>query len=131
MRQCTSQKGRGGRRPNSSFQTRPPSPQGRGRGRVQSYKGDRVSCGGVVAQQSRGRGTTQAKGGRGAHCYAFVGRPEAETSDAFPVCHRPASVLFDQGSTFSYVSTNFAAKFDMICDSMTVPIRVSTPVGKP
>ena len=63
-------------------------------------------------------------------------RPEAETSDAvitgiIPVCHRPASVLFDPGSTFSYVSTYFAAKFDMICDSMTVPIRVSTPVGKP
>ena len=29
------------------------------------------------------------------------------------------------------MSTYFAAKFDMICDSMTVPIRVSTPVGKP
>ena len=40
-------------------------------------------------------------------------------------------MLFDPGSTFSYVSTYFAAKFDMICDSMTVPIRVSTPVGKP
>ena len=55
-------------------------------------------------------------------------RPEAETSDAvitgiIPVCHRPASVLFDPGSTFSYVSTYFVAKFDMICDSMTVPIR--------
>ena len=40
-------------------------------------------------------------------------------------------MLFDPGSTFSYVSTYFAAKFDMICDSMTVTIRVSTPVGKP
>ena len=40
-------------------------------------------------------------------------------------------MLFDPGSTFFYVSTYFAAKFDMICDSMTVPIRVSTPVGKP
>ena len=40
-------------------------------------------------------------------------------------------MLFDPGSTFSYVPTYFAAKFDMICDSMTVPIRVSTPVGKP
>ena len=25
----------------------------------------------------------------------------------------------------------FAAKFDMICDSMTVTIHISTPVGKP
>ena len=40
-------------------------------------------------------------------------------------------MLFDPGSTFSYVSTYFAAKFDMICDSITVPIHVSTPVGKP
>ena len=40
-------------------------------------------------------------------------------------------MLFDPGSIFSYVSTYFAAKFDMICDSMTVPIRVSTPMGEP
>ena len=40
-------------------------------------------------------------------------------------------MLFDPGSTFSYVSTYFAAKFDMICDSLTVPISVFTPVGKP
>ena len=135
MRQCTSQRGRGGPRPNSSFQTRPPAPQGRGRGRVQSGRGDRVSSSGVAAQQSGGRGITPAAGGRGAHCYAFPGRPEAETSDAvitgiILVCHQPASVLLDPGSTFSYVSTYFGAKFDMICDSMTVPIHVSTPVGK-
>ena len=42
-----------------------------------------------------------------------------------------AFVLFDPSSTFSYVSMYFDAKFDMICDNMTVPIRVSTPVGKP
>ena len=36
-------------------------------------------------------------------------------------------MLFDPGSTFSYVSTYFAAKFEMICDSMTVPIRASMP----
>ena len=51
MRQCTSQRGRGGPRLNSSFQTRPPAPQGRGRGRVQSGRGDRVSSSGVAAQQ--------------------------------------------------------------------------------
>ena len=43
MRQYTSQRGRGGPRPNSSFQTRPPVPQGRGHGRVQSCRGDGVS----------------------------------------------------------------------------------------
>ena len=39
MRQCTSKRGRGVPRPNSSFQTRPPAPQGRGRGRVLSGRG--------------------------------------------------------------------------------------------
>ncbi|XP_015165067.1 uncharacterized protein [Solanum tuberosum] len=136
MQQCTFQRGRGGSQPNSSFQARPPVPPGRGRGRVQSGRGGRASSSGSTAQQSGGRVTTQAGGGRGGHCYAFPGRPEAETSDAvitgiIPVCHRSASVLFDPGSTFSYVSTYFAAEFDMICDSMTVPIRVSTPVGEP
>ncbi|XP_069142997.1 uncharacterized protein [Solanum lycopersicum] len=82
MRQCTSQRGRGGPRPNSSFQTRPSAPQGRGRGRAQSSRGDRVSSSGVAAQQSGGRGTTQDGGRRGGHCYAFPGRPEAETFDA-------------------------------------------------
>ncbi|XP_069150333.1 uncharacterized protein [Solanum lycopersicum] len=71
-----------------------PAPQGRGRGRVQSGGGVRVSSSSVAAQQSGGRGI-------------------------IPVCHRPASLLFDPGSTFSYVSTYSAAKFDMICDSMT------------
>ncbi|XP_069152026.1 uncharacterized protein [Solanum lycopersicum] len=56
MRQCTSQRGRGWPRPNSSFQTRPPAPQGRGRGRVQSGRGDGVSSSGIAAQQSGGRG---------------------------------------------------------------------------
>ena len=82
MRQCTSQRVCGGPRPNSSFQTRPPAPQGRSRGRVQSGRGDRVSSSGVAAQQSGGRGTTQDGGGRGGHCYDFPGRPEAKTSDA-------------------------------------------------
>ena len=29
------------------------------------------------------------------------------------------------------MSTYFSIEFDMICDNMSVPIRVSTPVGKP
>ncbi|XP_069144551.1 uncharacterized protein [Solanum lycopersicum] len=64
------------------FQGPHKSSQGRGRGRVQSGRGDRVSSSGVATQQSGGRGTTQDGGGRGAHFYAFPGRPEAETSDA-------------------------------------------------
>ncbi|XP_015169874.1 uncharacterized protein [Solanum tuberosum] len=118
------------------FQDPHSSSRGRGRGRVQSGRSSRASSSGCVAQQSGGKGTTQAGGGIGAHCYTLARRSEAKTFDAIiigiiPVCHRSASLLFDPGSTFSYVSTYFAVEFDMICDSMLVPIHVSTPVGEP
>ena len=41
-----------------------------------------------------------------------------------------ASVLFDPGSIFSYVSSSFATGLDLHCDLIDMPIRVSTPVGK-
>ena len=73
MLQCTSQRGHGGPRPNFSFQTRPPAPQGRDRGRLQLVRVYRVSSSGDATQQSWGRGTTQARGRRGGHYYAFHG----------------------------------------------------------
>ena len=71
----------------------------------------------------------------GAHCYAFPGRSEAETSDAvitgnLSVCDCMDFVLFDPGSTFSYVSSSFATGLDLHCDLLDMPIRVSTPVGE-
>ena len=39
-------------------------------------------------------------------------------------------VLFDPGSTFSYVSSSFATGFYLHCDLLDMPIRVSTPVGE-
>ncbi|XP_070057455.1 uncharacterized protein [Nicotiana tomentosiformis] len=61
-------------------------------------------------------------------------RPEEESSDAVitgivPVCHRDASVLFDQGCTYSYVSSYFASCLVMPCNSLSAPIYVSMPVG--
>lgn len=61
-------------------------------------------------------------------------KPEAERSDVVItsivlVYYRPAAVLFDPGSTFFYVSTYFAFNLDMMCKSIVVPIRASTPVG--
>ncbi|WMV30405.1 hypothetical protein MTR67_023790 [Solanum verrucosum] len=41
-----------------------------------------------------------------------------------------ANVLFDPGSTYSYVSVRFASEVDMICDILDAPILVSTPVGE-
>ena len=88
-------------------------------------------AGATAAQHGRGNGQT----GDRAHCYAFPGRSEAETSDAvitdnLLVCDLMASVLFDHGSTFSYVSSSFATGFDLHCDLLDMPIRVSTPVGE-
>ena len=82
-------------------------------------------------QHGRDNGQTGDK----AHCYAFPGRSEAQTSDAFItsnllVCDCMASVLFDPGSTFSYVSSSFATGLDLNCDLLDMLIRVSTPVGE-
>ena len=72
--------------------------------------------------------------GERAHCYAFPGRSEVEASDAvitgnLLVCDCMASVLFDPGSTFSYVCSSFSTSLDLYCDFLDMPIRVSTPVG--
>ena len=58
-----------------------------------------------------------------------------ETSDAvitgnLLVCDCMASVLFDPGSSFSYVSSSFATGLDLYCDFLDMPIRVSTHVGE-
>ena len=81
---------------------------GRGNGGHQNGQGD-GQTGATTSQLGRGNGQT----GDRAHCYAFPGRSEAETSDAvitgnLLVCDFMASVLFDPGSTFSYVSSSFA-----------------------
>lgn len=41
-----------------------------------------------------------------------------------------ASVLFDPGSTFSYVFSSFAIGLNLHCELLDMPIRVSTPVGE-
>ena len=58
-----------------------------------------------------------------------------ETSDVvitgnLLVCDCMASVLFDPGSIFSYVSSSFATGLYLHCDLLDMPIRVSTPVGE-
>ena len=41
-----------------------------------------------------------------------------------------ASLLFDPGSTFSYVSSSFANVLNLHWELLDTPIRVSTPVGE-
>ena len=52
-------------------------------------------------------------------CYAFPGKNEAEASNeviigTILVCDRIANVLFDMGSTYSYVSMTFSSNFEML-----------------
>ena len=102
---------------------------GRGNGGHQNGRGD-GQTGATTSQHGRGNGQTIDR----AQCYAFPGRSEAEASDAvitcnLLVCDCMASVLFDPGSTFSYVSSSFANCLNLYCELLDMPIRVSTPVG--
>lgn len=87
------------------------------------------------AQSARGRPTRGGRSGGGhAHFYALPSSPDAIASDAVitgivSVCHRDASVLFDPGSTYSYVSSYFAHYLDMPRESLVSSIHVSTPLG--
>ncbi|XP_070040259.1 uncharacterized protein [Nicotiana tomentosiformis] len=95
----------------------------------------RPSRGGEQVGRSRLRGGGQAGGGQSggapARFYAF---PSALASDAMIidiifVYGWDASVLFDPGSTYSYVSSLFAHFLDVPRESLGTPVYVSTPVG--
>ncbi|XP_070046815.1 uncharacterized protein [Nicotiana tomentosiformis] len=83
-------------------------------------------CGGQAGRgRPRGRGQTRF--------YAFSSRSEDAASDVViicivPVCHRDSSILFDPGSTYSYVSSYFASYMDISRDSLSAPVYVSTLV---
>ena len=119
-------RGRGGHGRGHYFGER----SGRGNGGHQNGRGNRQT-GATTAQYGSGNGQT----GDRAHCYAFPRRSKVETSDAvitgnLLVCDCIASVLFDPGSTFSYVSSSFATGLNLPCELLDMPIRVSTPVGE-
>ncbi|XP_070057098.1 uncharacterized protein [Nicotiana tomentosiformis] len=89
--------------------------------------------GGAQDAKGRPRGGGRSSGGP-ARCYAFPAKPEAIASDTVITCivsvfHRDASILFDPGSTYSYVSSYFACYLDMPRDSLVTPVHVSTLVG--
>ncbi|XP_070035242.1 uncharacterized protein [Nicotiana tomentosiformis] len=110
------------------------SPVQPARGRGQAIRGGSQAIrGGGQPARGRPRGGGHDSGGQ-PHFYAFLGRPEAESSDAViigivPVCHRDALVLFDSGSTYSYVSSYFASYLVEPHDSLSTLVYVSTSVG--
>ncbi|XP_070041364.1 uncharacterized protein [Nicotiana tomentosiformis] len=84
------------------------------------------------------RGGGQSAGGQSggtpARFYAFLAIPDAAASDAVItyiifVCGRDASILFDPGSTYSYVSSLFAHFLGIPRESLGTPICVSTLMG--
>ncbi|XP_070042952.1 uncharacterized protein [Nicotiana tomentosiformis] len=73
-------------------------------------------------------------GGAPARFYAFSVRPDAVASDVvitgiIYVCDRDALVLFDLGSTYSYVSSMFAHFLGVPRESLGTHVYVSTSVG--
>ena len=124
---------------------RPPIVRGRGGHGKGRHSGGRGGRGNGGHQNGRGyekNRTNAVQHGRGnrkkgdrAHCYAFPGRSEAETfklviTGNLLVCDCMASVLFDLGFTFSYVSSSFATGLNLHCELLDMSIRVSTPVGE-
>nr|XP_009789342.1 PREDICTED: uncharacterized protein LOC104236984 [Nicotiana sylvestris] len=80
-------------------------------------------------QPARGRGQAARGGGQ-----AIRARPKDDSSDVVItstvyVCSRDASVQFDPGSTYSYVSSCFTSYLVVPRDSSSALMYVSTLVG--
>ncbi|XP_070057739.1 uncharacterized protein [Nicotiana tomentosiformis] len=110
----------------------PPAHLARGGSQVARGGGQSVRGGG---QSVRGRPRGGGHVGQAQPCcYAFLARPKVESSDAviigiISVCHIDASVLFDRGYIYSYVSSYFALHLSMPCDFLDVPVSVSMSFG--
>ncbi|XP_070057339.1 uncharacterized protein [Nicotiana tomentosiformis] len=94
--------------------------------------GGQAIRGGSQPARGRLRGGGHS-GGAQPRFYAFPARPEASSFDVVItgivlVCHRDALVLFDLGSTYSYVSSYFASYLIIPRDSLSAHVYVSTPV---
>ncbi|KAK4731729.1 hypothetical protein R3W88_024717 [Solanum pinnatisectum] len=69
-------------------------------------------------------------GGYGGYRRSFLLLCFFETSTCIiPVFHRPGTVLFDLSLTYSYVSTYFTSSMDILCESLDLPVHISTPIG--
>ncbi|WMV14263.1 hypothetical protein MTR67_007648 [Solanum verrucosum] len=100
-------------------------PQGGRGGNQRGYggQGNGNACRGAVQL-----GKEVARQDDRAQCYAFPVKSETESSDVvitctILVCDRMSTVLFNPGSTYSYVSVQFALGFDMGCLAYLAHIR--------
>ncbi|XP_070049469.1 uncharacterized protein [Nicotiana tomentosiformis] len=89
----------------------------------------RPTRGGVQAGRGRPRG------GGHARYYALPSRTEVVSFDSVITSivlfsHKDASVLFDPGSTYSYVSSYFALYLGVSHDSLSCPVYVATPAQR-
>ncbi|XP_070057503.1 uncharacterized protein [Nicotiana tomentosiformis] len=89
--------------------------------------------GGEQVGRGRPRGGSQP-GSAPARFYAFLDRPDAIASDTMitsiiSICGRDASVLFDRGSTYLYVSSLFSQFLGVPHESLSALVYVSTLVG--
>ncbi|XP_070036443.1 uncharacterized protein [Nicotiana tomentosiformis] len=89
--------------------------------------------GGAQSVRGRPRGGGRSDGSQ-ARLYVIPARPDVVASNAMitsiiSVFHREASVRFDPGSTYSYVSSYFTHHLDMPRESLVSYVHVSTPVG--
>ncbi|XP_070003321.1 uncharacterized protein [Nicotiana sylvestris] len=75
------------------------------------------------AYPARGRGQAARAGGQ-----AIRGGGQAARG-IVSVCHKDASVLFDSGSTYSYMSSYFASYLVLPHYSLSAPVYVSTLMG--
>ncbi|XP_070031157.1 uncharacterized protein [Nicotiana tomentosiformis] len=90
-----------------------------------------IGGGQVGKGHPRGRGKP---GGAPPRFYAFPSRSDVEASYVvitviISIYGKDASVLFDPGSTYSYVSSLFSHFLDVSRDSLGTHVYVSTPVG--
>ncbi|XP_070005643.1 uncharacterized protein [Nicotiana sylvestris] len=132
-RTCPRLRGKAVQQGQQSMISAPTAPPPRGGG--QTSRG-RLRGGG---QEGRGQpATVQSGGGQPtgapARFYALPARPDALASDVIitgiiSVSGRDASILFDPGSTYSYVSSLFAHFLVISPEPLGSPVHVSTLVG--
>ncbi|XP_070045313.1 uncharacterized protein [Nicotiana tomentosiformis] len=89
-----------------------------------------------LAGRGRGRGRGSISGGNQNHIYALAGRQDQEPSldvviGILTICSHDVYALIDPGCTLSYITRFVTGKFGIVCEILSDPFAVSTPVDEP